>query len=372
MQDYGYIETVHIPGCIPARVIAVHRDRFELVSQEGYVYGKLKSSIYYKENNKESNRRNNRGNSKGDDIGDNGINKYMELDGTFPTVGDYVMIKFNEYGDSQIVGTLERRSFFERKDPESKLHKSKESNKAQAIAANFDYVFIATSLNHDFNIGRLERYLTLAYESKGKPVIILTKADLVEDYSKQLRSISEIAPNTRVHIVSAVTGFGIELLSDYLTLGKTVVVLGSSGVGKSSLLNAIAGEQIMDVNEIREDDSKGRHTTTHRQLVRLKSGAMVIDTPGMRELGIWEITDGIEESFKDVQEFISMCKYSNCTHTKEPGCGILRAIADGNLSKKRFESYEKIINEATICKGKTPYAGKKQLKGRGKSNDRSK
>lgn len=265
IQKYGFIDNENVicnEGTVVARVVAVHRERYELICNKGFVYGRLKSSVYY--------------------------NSTSEI---YPTVGDFVLINYVETGDSIIRKTLERRTVFLRKDPASKLHKSAESDICQAVAANFDYVFIVTSLNNDFSIGRVERYLTTAYQSGAVPVIILTKSDLIDDYSDMLSSLKEIAGNTKIHVISSKTGYGVDTLSNYFKPGKTVVFLGSSGVGKSSLINKLAGREIMSTGSIREDDSKGRHTTTYRQLIMLDSGAMVIDTPGMRELSLKRWSD---------------------------------------------------------------------------------
>ena len=202
------------------------------------------------------------------------------------------------------------------------------------------------SLNMDFNPKRLERYLTLAWQSGATPVILLTKADLVEDYWDYLTQVERVATGVNTHVVSAHTGYGLNRLNAYLQPGKTVVFLGSSGVGKSSLVNALAGEEIMSVSEIREDDSKGRHTTTHRQLIRLRSGVMIIDTPGMRELGMWDVSEGLSDAFTDVEAFLGKCRFSDCKHETEPGCAIKAAIASGKLELARWESYRKLKEEA--------------------------
>lgn len=322
IQKYGFWDNEYAicdEGTMTARVVAVHRERYELICNKGFVYGRLKSSVYY--------------------------NSVSE---TYPTVGDFVLIKYVETGDSIITKTLERRTVFLRKDPASKLHRSAESDICQAVAANFDYVFIVTSLNNDFSIGRVERYLTTAYQSGAVPVIILTKSDLIDDYSDMLSSLKEIAGNTKVHVISSKTGYGVDTLSNYFEPGKTMVFLGSSGVGKSSLINRLAGEEIMSTGSIREDDSKGRHTTTYRQLIMLDSGAMVIDTPGMRELGMWDASEGVKESFADVTKYFGQCKFRNCKHESEPGCTIKKAIEDGELTLKRWSDYNKIVSETEV------------------------
>jgi len=309
INDYGYIPAAEkLPG-IPARVTAQHKERYEIVCQYGLTHARLKAGNYY----------------AGEEL--------------FPTVGDFVMVHYVDNGDSQILATLPRRTFFSRREPGP-------IPKDQAVAANFDYVFIMQSLNMDFNPKRLERYLTLAWQSGAVPVILLTKADLVEDYWDYLTQVERVAAGVNTHVVSARTGYGLNRLNAYLQLGKTVVFLGSSGVGKSSLVNALAGEEIMTVSAIREDDSKGRHTTTHRQLIRLQSGVMVIDTPGMRELGMWDISEGLGDAFSDVEQYFGKCRFSDCTHQREPGCAVRAAIAAGELDADRWESYRKLREEA--------------------------
>lgn len=309
IYDYGIVpDTKHLPG-IPARVTAVHKERYEIVCEHGMTYARLKTREYFVESRE------------------------------FPTAGDFVMINYVPDGDSQIIETLPRRTCFTRREPGP-------VPRDQAVAANFDYVFIMQSLNMDFNPKRLERYLTLAWQSGATPVILLTKADLAEDYWDYLTQVERVAAGVNTHVVSAHTGYGLNRLNAYLQPGKTVVFLGSSGVGKSSLVNALAGEEIMEVSAIREDDSKGRHTTTHRQLIRLKNGVMIIDTPGMRELGMWEIGDGLGSAFADVECYLGRCRFSDCTHQSEPGCAIRAAIESGELDVSRWDSYRKLQEEA--------------------------
>lgn len=309
LLDYGPVpNTDHLPG-IPARVTAQHKQRYEIVCGCGVTYARLKTKEYY---------------------------AGTEL---FPTAGDYVMVDYVENGDSRILCTLPRRTVFSRREPGP-------IPREQAVAANFDYVFILQSMNGDFNPKRLERYLTMAWQSGAEPVVLLTKADLAGDPAEFLDRIAPIAAGAAVHAISARTGYGLEALEPWLLPGKTLVFLGSSGVGKSSLVNALAGEEIMTVGGIREQDGRGRHTTTHRQLLRLRSGVLIIDTPGMRELGMAEAAEGLKEAFADVEQYLGRCRFSDCTHTREPGCAVRAAIDTGELDPARWESYRKLSAES--------------------------
>ena len=192
------------------------------------------------------------------------------------------------------------------------------------------------------------------------PVVVLNKADLVESYEAQMNDILRVAAGVDVFAVSAMTGFGFDALGAYLKPGKTIVLLGSSGVGKSSFVNALAGTELMAVNAIREDDSKGRHTTTHRQLIRLESGVMIIDTPGMRELGMLDAAAGLSESFADVEAYFPFCRFSDCRHENEPGCAVQAAIASGELPRARLESYKKLQRESRYAGDQANYLKLKQ------------
>ena len=312
LSDYGSVPMLLDREGIPARVTAVHRDRYQLFCELGECWARLK------------------------------IREYHRDAAEFPTVGDWVSIRHIENGDSLILSTLPRRTVFTRRAAGS-------VPVDQAVAANFDYVFILQSLNQDFNPNRLERYLTLSWQSGATPVVLLTKADLREDYWDFLTAAERVAMGADVHVVSAHTGQGLQRLNAYLQPGKTVVFLGSSGVGKSSLVNALAGSELMAVSGIREDDAKGRHTTTHRQLLRLPGGALVIDTPGMRELGMWETDTGLGEAFSDVEAYLGRCRFSDCSHTTEPGCAIRSAIEAGELDPGRWERCFR--SKACRCRG---------------------
>ncbi|MDU7029977.1 MULTISPECIES: ribosome small subunit-dependent GTPase A [Robinsoniella] len=337
LEDYGLTQEFIIESNNKkvARVMAVHKERYVLICEHGEIFGRLKASVYYADTSE-----------------------------SFPTTGDFVLINYNSDGDSQIVKTLERKTKFSRNDFSGHAVGYVKTVKEQVVAANFDFVFIIQSLNHDLNTRRLERYLTLAWQSGATPVVLLTKSDLVENAEKQLEIIKKLATKCEVHVISAKTGDGLDALYSYLKPGKTIVFLGSSGVGKSSLVNALAKDEIMTVKEIRQDDSRGRHTTTHRQLIMLPNGTMIIDTPGMRELGMWDVKEGVGEVFVDVEQYIGMCKFSDCQHKNEPGCAILAAIESGTLSQERLESYLKIKHEVKFANDKSQVLRDKDARGK--------
>jgi len=309
----------------PARVTAVHRDRYEVVTEHGPRHARLKSGVYF---------------------GAGGT----PADVDFPTVGDAVTLQLVPDGDSLITATLPRTSYFSRRDPD-------QGRGEQAVAANFDHCLIVASLNRDFNLRRIERYLAHAWDSGAVPVVVLTKADLVDTADAQVRATLQIADFADVIAVSTVTGVGLDRLARHLRPGTTAVLLGSSGVGKSTLVNALAGAEVMATSAIREDDARGRHTTTHRQLLMLPSGALVIDTPGMRELGMWDAGEGLSRAFADVEDLLERgCRFSDCRHTSEPGCAVTEAIADGDLARARWDSYLKLQREAEYAEDRVAHA----------------
>lgn len=295
---------------ITARITASHRERFEISSEMGEGYARLKRSAWR-------------------DAGE-----------MYPTVGDYVRIEYNPSGDSMILSTLPRKSLFQRADGWTKRG-------VQAVAANFDSVLIVTSMNHEFSMRRLERYLAMALESGAQPVLVLTKLDLCpqpEAYLDQARTLEDRMP---VFAVSSMTGEGIDRLrARFARPGQTLVLLGSSGVGKSSLVNALSGSVRMQTAAIREDDAHGRHTTTRRQLLPLDGGAFLIDTPGMRELGMWDSLDGVNETFADLHALAARCRFADCTHRVEPGCAIRGALEAGEVDPARVRNFLTIGEEA--------------------------
>lgn len=270
---------------------------------------------------------------------------YQNKNATFPVVGDYVHFVYNEYGDSRIEEICERKSILKRTDQKGHMINYVKTMMEQTMVANFDYVFILTSLNNDYNINRIARYTSLVLEGGGIPVVILTKADLCEDVEKYVNDVKALSNQVRVHAISSITLSGLDELKEYFQDGTTIALLGSSGVGKSTLVNTIVGKEIMKTSAIREIDSKGRHTTTSRELMVLDNGVTLIDTPGMREIGILDDANGLSKTFPEIDALIGTCRFSNCSHTKEPGCAILKALEDGTISEKNWKLYKKLNDE---------------------------
>lgn len=255
----------------------------------------------------------------------------------YPAVGDFVMVDRtdNSQGNVIIHHVLTRKSVFARKVAGT-------TSDPQVVAANIDTIFICMSLNNDFNLRRLERYLSVAWDSGATPVIVLTKSDLCEKIEDRLQEISSIAIGVDVLITTSISDDGYQSVKNFLTNGQTVAFIGSSGVGKSTLINRLLGQKVLDTSEIRNDD-KGRHTTTRRELIIVPDSGVVIDTPGMRELGI--ISADLSKSFADIDEFASNCRFNDCTHNSEPNCAVQKAIKNGILSVERLENYRKLQRE---------------------------
>lgn len=310
-----------------AIVTAVHRDRYELSMGTEILYGRLKTAAFYN----------------------------SEEIVLFPTVGDRVKLLRNADGDSTILQVMERKSVFMRLN-------STQGLPDQAVAANFDYVFITMSLNKDFHPSKLERYLTVAWQSGGTPVILLTKSDLMDDREQILAQIHALAPGVDVYCVSSYTGEGFLQLEKYFADDRTIVLLGSSGVGKSSFVNVVMGTEQMQTGEIRESDSQGRHTTTFKQMFDIpdqitlpdksvmRGGGRIIDTPGMRKLVMGEAADGMEHAFEDIEGLAMQCRFSDCRHQTEPGCAVKRALENGTLDKRHWKTYLSLQKEEAYAR----------------------
>ena len=276
-------------------------------------------------------------------------NFYNKEPEELPVVGDYVIFIYNPAGESLIKSVCERTSFLKRPDQEK-------TAVMQYMAANTDYVFIVTSLNEDYSYNRIARYASVALAGGATPVAVLTKSDLCRNVGRYVTEVETISEKIRVHAISALYGIGLDELEEYFKPGATVCFLGSSGAGKSTLLNALAGEEVMKTSAIRESDGEGRHTTTRRQLINLKNGVSIIDTPGMREIGMASVQEGLDDTFSDILELESRCRFSDCRHLTEPGCAIKAALADGTLSEQRYMLYKDLSRE-----NRSNYALKKQI-----------
>jgi ribosome biogenesis GTPase / thiamine phosphate phosphatase len=295
----------------PARVAAQHRGEYVLFSEEGEVRAKAAGRLLYD----------------------------REIGGELPAVGDWVGVR----PPATIVSILPRRSAFIRKT-------AGQDSLEQVLAANVDAAFLLAGLDDDFSLRRLERYLTTAWESGAEPVIVLTKTDLCTDVDDAVTAVESVAIAVPVHPISNLSGDGLELLARYLRPGRTVVLLGSSGVGKSTLLNRLAGEEVMRTRPLATDGT-GRHTTTHRELVLLPDGALVIDTPGLRELQFWE--GDVGAAFEDIEALASNCRFRDCGHIREPGCAVLAAVDDGTLELDRLRSWRKLERELESIAART-------------------
>ena len=298
-------EELDDPSLVPARVLAEHKHLFEVVTSSGSGHARLTGAA------RKANIR--------------------------PAVGDFVVLEPRDDA-SLIRGLLPRRSSLSRKVPG-------EVTAEQVLAVNIDFVVIVEPLDAGPNLRRVERYLTAAWQSGAQPVVALTKSDVADDSLQALSTVTDVAPGAEVVLTSVITGEGLDRLRALDRPGATLVVLGRSGAGKSSLINELSGDEVMPTRAVRAD-GKGRHTTTHRQMLSLPGGGSIIDTPGIRELQLWDASDTTDTTFPDIANLAGACRFNDCAHVTEPGCRVLEAVRDGELDPARLQSYRKQLREA--------------------------
>lgn len=310
MNENNANEAAHYPDLIPGRVISQYRDLYRVTTEDGELLAKVSGKFAFR----------------------------AKHTGEYPVVGDFVMLdrSTDETGNGIIHHILPRKSAFRRKSAGT-------AHGTQVIAANIDYVFICMAMDENYNLRRLERYLSVAWDSGATPVVLLTKSDLCDRAETLYHDALSVALGADVHVTTSLDDSVPNCVQPYLKAGVTACFIGSSGVGKSTMINKLLGLERLKTSEIRQRDGKGRHTSTRREML-LPNGGVVIDTPGMRELGI-DSAD-VSKSFTDIDALVSRCRFTDCSHTNEPGCAVMASIQNGELSMERYESYLKIKQEA--------------------------
>ena len=306
----GSLKSLNAPEFIPARVTQEHKELYVVFSADGELFAEISGKFRHQAQ------------SRAD----------------FPCVGDWAAITTRPHqGRAIIHALLPRKTVFSRKavlggGPKYRPGKTDE----QVLAANIDTVFLVSGLDGDYNLRRIERYVAVAWDSGANPVIILNKADLCGDLEERLMEVEAVALGIPILPVSAAENEGLDLVREYLVEGKTAVFLGSSGVGKSTIINRLLGEERLKTGAVREFDDRGRHITTYRELIVLPSGGVVVDTPGLREIQMWNDNEGLSRAFRDVEEIVGQCRFTDCSHGEEPGCAIRQALEDGTLAPERY------------------------------------
>ena len=322
-----------VQGYRVGRVAVVHRSQYHLYTEQGELTAMLTGKFRHRTQNSSD----------------------------FPAVGDWVVLQTQPKTEQALIeAVLPRKSQFSRQMAGTRTA-------VQIVAANVDTLFLVSGLDQDFNLRRIERYLVMAWESRANPVIVLNKADICEDLDQKRMDVEDIAFGVPIIMLSALEQHDLEALAPYLKPGQTVALLGSSGVGKSTLTNQLMGHEIQTTQTVRADDSKGRHTTTSRTMVCLPTGALLIDTPGMRELQLWLADDSVDETFTDIETLAQQCRFRDCQHQSEPGCAIQTALATGELSAKRLGSYQKLQKEQAYLQRRQDQQAQHNTKARWKA-----
>lgn len=303
---------------LPARVISEHKEMYRLQNEKGEFLGEVSGKLRYTAVNRDD----------------------------FPVVGDWVYIQELEGENKAIIHSIfPRKTKLSRKAPGKNIEE-------QILCANMDIIFIVQPMDSTFNPNRIERYLTIGWESGAIPIVILTKKDLCDSPDSIQLEAESAAIGTKVHSVNSITGDGYEQVKTYLSPGKTIVFIGQSGAGKSTLINKLSEQDLQKTQEIRDKDARGKHTTTHRELFVLATGGLLIDTPGLREIQLWGDESMLEETFSDIRELAASCKFPDCRHESEPGCSVLAALAKEEISLERLENYLKMKRELLFLESK--------------------
>ena len=335
LEDWGYhpahqdaFASHQEAGAVPARITEEQRDGYRVITAEGPRRARVSGRMRHAATTKAD----------------------------LPAVGDWVVLTCPPESDHGLIqAVLPRHTALLRKEAGT-------TTTAQVVASNVEYVLLLSSLNSDLEPRRLERYLAAIWESGAQPCLVLTKADLCADPEAVVAQLGAVALGIDVHVVSAVAGSGLETLERYLHPGTTIALVGSSGVGKSTLVNALAGEDLQRVEEIRARDERGQHTTTARHMLQLPSGALWVDTPGMREFGLWDASEGVSEVFDDIERLTTRCRFSDCEHRTEPGCAIEAAVACGDLEPERVRAWEKLQRELAFLHRKQDHRARLEQK----------